>query len=321
MQRFVTAALAGLVLAVGARADGPYAPLPKAVSSFGAAVADGFVYVYGGHCGKTHAYSTDDMLGTFHRLNLADPAKWEELPGGPAAQGLALVAHGGKVYRLGGMQARNKPGEPADTNSLASAARFDPKMKTWENLPDLPEPRSSHDAAVVGDRIFVAGGWQMTGKDGTPKWLDTMAVLDLSKSPLTWESVPQPFKRRALAAVGFDGRLFVVAGMGPDGAETVVNVFDPVKKAWTVGPTLSGGSTAGFNPAACVCEGKLYVSPADGRLLRLSAKGDAWEEVGQLKQPRVVHRLVPIGPGKMLALGGASKTGNVALSEEVVPMK
>ena len=30
-----------------------------------------------------------------------------------------LAAHGGKVYRVGGMQPRNEPGEPADNLSLA----------------------------------------------------------------------------------------------------------------------------------------------------------------------------------------------------------
>ena len=31
--------------------------MPKGVSSFGAVVCDGSLYVYGGHMGKTHTYS------------------------------------------------------------------------------------------------------------------------------------------------------------------------------------------------------------------------------------------------------------------------
>ncbi len=69
--------------------EAPFPPLPVAVSSFGAAVADGWLYVYGGHSGKTHEYSTEDVAGTFYRLNLADPRAWEALPGGPKLQGLA----------------------------------------------------------------------------------------------------------------------------------------------------------------------------------------------------------------------------------------
>ena len=105
-----------------------YPPLPEAFSSFGAAVSGDHVYVYGGHTGKTHTYSTDAVTGKFRRLNLADARKgWEELPAGPAIQGLALVAHGGKVYRIGGMQPRNAPGEPADSVSVPTCAVFDPQ--------------------------------------------------------------------------------------------------------------------------------------------------------------------------------------------------
>src|SRR5688500_5501399 len=112
------AILAACLMTAPAAAAGPtpteprgYPPVPRAVSSFGAAVSDGWLYVYGGHCARTHQYSTEAVVGTFHRLKLSNPKAWEELPGGPPLQGLALVAHGGKIYRVGGMQPRNKPGE------------------------------------------------------------------------------------------------------------------------------------------------------------------------------------------------------------------
>ena len=84
--------LAVILTAIPVRAEAPkeFSPLPVAVSSFGAAVAGDYVYEYGGHCGATHAYSTADVVGTFRRLKLSDPTKWEDLPGGPSLQGLAL---------------------------------------------------------------------------------------------------------------------------------------------------------------------------------------------------------------------------------------
>ena len=42
--------------------------LPEATSSFGAAALDGWLYVYGGHVVRTHAYSTDSMSGRFSRI-------------------------------------------------------------------------------------------------------------------------------------------------------------------------------------------------------------------------------------------------------------
>jgi hypothetical protein len=104
------------VAAAGEPASRPppsFPPLPQAVSSFGAAVSDGWLYVYGGHCAKTHNYSTEAVLGTFYRVSLSSPGAWQKLPDGPPVQGLALVAHGDKIYRIGGMQPRNKPGDKA----------------------------------------------------------------------------------------------------------------------------------------------------------------------------------------------------------------
>ena len=75
------------------------------------------------------------------------------------------------------MQPRNKPGEPAENYSVAECARFDPKAGRWEALPPLPQPRSSHDVAVIGNQLMVIGGWNMQGLDGN-EWLDTIDVLD-----------------------------------------------------------------------------------------------------------------------------------------------
>ncbi|MBI1831475.1 MAG: hypothetical protein HYR84_08500 [Planctomycetes bacterium] len=294
-----------------------YPPMPEAFSSFGAAVCDGYVYVYGGHIGKTHTYSTAAVTGKFRRLNLADPKAWEELASGVGIQGLALVAHQGKLYRIGGMQPRNKPDDDADSISIASAEMFDPKLGKWATLPDLPAGRSSHDATVVGDRIVIVGGWQLHGQGKKSVWHDTTLVMDLSKHPLKWESIPQPFKRRALNVAALDGKVYVVGGMGPDGMHKAVDILDLKSRQWSQGPALPGPARNGFTPAVCANAGKLYASPADGKLYRLSAKHDAWDNFGVLEKQRLVHRIVPAGAHSLLVLGGASQAGNVAHVEAI----
>jgi N-acetylneuraminic acid mutarotase len=311
-----------LVIATPASAaEREFAPLPRPVTSFGAAVSDGFVYVYGGHSGKAHTYSTETTLGQLVRLNLGKPAKWEELPGGPILQGLALVAHDGLIYRIGGMQPKNKANEEGDTYSVASFARYDPKGQRWEELTSLPEGRSSHDAVVIGDKIFVAGGWAMQGGKKDPIWHSNALMLDLKRQPMKWESFEQPFKRRALTLAAHDDKVFVIAGLDPDGnMERTVNVYDPDKKTWSKSVDIPKGSMNGFTPAACDCDGRLYLSPYDGNVYGFDDKGAAWETVGALKLPRLVHRLVPIGKNQMLAIGGSAK-GPVANVELVVPTK
>lgn len=100
--------------------------LPQATSSFGAVVSDGWLYVYGGHVSPTHSYSTESVSGQFARWRLSGGTTWEHLPSGPGLQGMNLAAYKGKIYRIGGMAPRNKPGEPEATYSVADCARFDP---------------------------------------------------------------------------------------------------------------------------------------------------------------------------------------------------
>lgn len=293
-------------------------PLPQAKSSLGADVCAGWVYVYGGHTGKTHTYSTEDVTGRFHRLKLDGGAEWEQLPGGPAIQGLALVAHQGKLYRIGGMEPRNRPGEKSDNYSLAACARFDPATKKWEAIADLPEPRSSHDAVVVGDKIYVVGGWCINGAGGQNKWHDTVLVLDLSKQTLKWEALAQPFKRRALTAAASQGKIYVVGGLASErGERGGISIYDTKTGKWAEGPALPGENRfGGFAPASCALAGRVYLSPSDGKIYRLTEKGDGWEVMDvALKQARTVHRMVPVGTSRLVIVGGASRGGNLQATE------
>ena len=56
--------------------------LPEAVSSFGAAERDGFLYVFGGHVGRAHAHSRENLSHAFRRRSLDGRGTWESLPGG-----------------------------------------------------------------------------------------------------------------------------------------------------------------------------------------------------------------------------------------------
>ncbi len=211
--------------------------LPQGITSFGAAIAGDYVYVYGGHFGDAHHYSDAGQSGEFLRASLtSEQPQWETLPGGPKLTGLALVEHNGKLYRVGGFMAKNKEDEDQSLWSQESFACFDPATGTWTELPPMPTGRSSHDAAVLDGKLYVVGGWNMQGAENTT-WHKTALVCDLNQSELKWEELPAPeFERRAVSLAAFNGCVYVIGGMTPANSITMdVSVYDRPKVS---GPQL-----------------------------------------------------------------------------------
>lgn len=297
-------------LVFDAAAASVFATMPEAASSFGAVESDGWLYVYGGHIAATHSYSTESVSDRFSRLNLAS-RQWEDLPPGPGLQGMNLTAHNGRIYRIGGMAPRNKPGEPADNHSTSECARYDPATKKWEALPPLPQARSSHDVVVIGNQMIVTGGWTLAGS--RQEWADTLVTMNLSEQELEWKSAAQPFRRRALIAAVLQEKLYVIGGINDkDQIEPKVSIYDPKAGTWSEGPALPEGVMA-FAPAATIHDGSLYVSVFDGTLFRLD--GSRWEKAGKATG-RVAHRLVSYKDG-ILVIGGAARRKNFDLIEPV----
>jgi N-acetylneuraminic acid mutarotase len=292
--------------------------LPQALTSFGAAVTSEAIFVYGGHLGDAHDYSQDAQSDQLLRLDRRDPLQWEIVSRGPRLQGLALVAHKDKLYRLGGFTARNAPGEEHDLWSQDTVSCFDPSTGQWQPLTSLPEPRSSLDAAVVGDRVYVVGGWTLRGKE--QQWLATAWSLDLNQPNAKWEAVPQPFERRAVAAASHQGQLFVIGGMQHTGGPTTrVDRFDPATGEWHRCPDLVGSPATGFGCSAYSLDGKLLVTTPEGDLQQLADDGASWKVLQPLSTQRLFHRLVPLRSDTLLMIGGVNmKEGKYGHLESIV---
>ena len=288
--------------------------LPEPTSSFGAVSQNGWLYVYGGHISPTHNYSTDSVSGKFSRLNL-ETRQWQSLPAGPALQGMNLAAHEGKIYRVGGMAPRNAPGTKQDIHSISDVAVFDPLSSTWRSLAPLPEPRSSHDVAIIGNHLFVTGGWLLKGAEPTT-WTDTTLTLDLSRADAKWQSVAQPFARRAFITAVHNNRMYVLGGITKAGSvSSDVDIYDPQTNTWSKGTPLPGQATTNFAPAAATLDNQLYVSLADGSLIRWNEALSRWVDVAKTS-PRLAHRMVA-DSSRLLIIGGAEKGKNLDLVEAV----
>ena len=282
--------------------------IPHSTTSFGGAVAGDTLYVYGGNYGSAHQYSNEEQSGDLWALDLKNPAKWEQLAGGPKLQGLAMVEHKGKLYRVGGFTALNKMGDDQNLQSQTDFASYDPQTKQWTQLPALPEGRSSHDAAMLGDMLYVVGGWNLQGESRGSKWHETALACNLAADKLEWKPVAAPpFRRRAVAVATFENKLYCLGGMQETGGTTTaVAIYDAAADKWTEGPSLLGGSMDGFGASAFACDGSLYVTTMSGSIQRLA--GDKWEFLGQLAHPRFFHRMLPWQDEKLVVVGGASMT-------------
>ena len=302
-------------------AESTYPPVPAAIASFGGAVAGDALYVFGGHVGKTHSHSMDHLSHRFLRLELGGDGGWQDLPIEYGLQGVELISDGEGVIRIGGLSARNRGGEPEDLHSLASVSRFDPALGRWHPLPPLPAGRSSHGAAFLDGKLYVVGGWRLAGKDVPGEWQDTAYVLDLEAEAFSWRELPRPpFVRRALAVAAVNGRVYAIGGITEeDGISSRVDVFDVVENAWKEGPDLPIiEGLKGFGTAAFGMAGELYVSPADGKLYRLSRNGDRWEDSGPRMEPkRFFHRLLPRGGDRLLVVAGAGMEGHLSSIEDL----
>ncbi len=301
--------------------------LPRGITSFGAAVIGDWMYVYGGHFGRAHHYSNTSQSNQLSRLNLRKPGDWEIIAQGPRLQGLAMVAHGGKLYRAGGFTAHNDEGDEHDLRSIADFVRFVPETGKWESLAELPEPRSSHDAVVIQDRLYVVGGWRLGGEK--PVWHETAWMADLSKDEIAWTRLPDPpFLRRALALGHLDGKLYVIGGMQKKGGPTTrVDVFDPASGKWAEGPSMfdtladadRGKGMEGFGASAYTLGGRLIVSTYNGNVQVLEPGRGEWKIAGRLKDDRFFHRMLPY-ESRLLLVGGASMRSGKRLHFEAVEL-
>ncbi len=281
---------------------------PATVTSFGAAVSDGFLYVYGGNMGAAHGYSVEGQNNIFRRVKLHSGSEWESLGEVPRRQGLALVAHNSKVYRIGGFEARNAAGEDEILVSTPDFEVFDPTTSTWTALEPLPEPRSSFDAVVAGDILYVVGGWALSEGDDDSRWHETAWQMDLSQDKAVWKPLPAPpATRRAHALAELNGKIYMIGGMDEDGDPTTsAFVYDTTAGQWSEAPELPGEPMDGFGSSAFNTGGRIIVSTFSGQVLQLSEDGTAWEQLPKLETGRFFHRLVAIDQTRFAILGGTS---------------
>lgn len=305
--------------------DADLADLPLGLTSFGATILDDKIYVIGGKEGKAHSYAKSYQNRSVFSLNInSESPEWTTVGECLGLQGLAIVGYNGKLYRIGGLEARNAEGEEHDLHSVADFVEFNPDTKEWRELPKLPAGRSSFDACLVGSTIYVVGGWTMSGKEEST-WCTDALSFDLNDPEAKWESFETPFKVRALAVRACNDKLYALGGIVEKGGPTAkMHIFDLKKKEWSEGPDIPAeGSMKAFGCSSAVVDNNLLVSTYDGGIYKLNADGKSWARIHELETSgRFFHQMLPIKEAQFVLVGGAHmEVGKIQETEvfEVLP--
>jgi hypothetical protein len=132
----------------------------------------------------------------------------------------------GKIVIVAGLLRDDTPSAQVDF--------YDPVTDRWSPGPRLPVPVHHTAAGVLGDRLYVVGGY--TGTAG--RWRPVADVLSLGPGETQWRPEPPlAGPRGALAVSSLDHALVAVGGVG-SGREIRTEVLQLGATAWERGPDL-----------------------------------------------------------------------------------
>ncbi|RPH98342.1 MAG: hypothetical protein EHM68_04825 [Lysobacterales bacterium] len=207
------------------------ADLDVAASESASAGLDGTVYTAGGY-------------GHLQRLQRYDPAAdgYQDLPALPGERHHPMMASDGQhIYVAGGYVGR------FSTVTGDNFWRYDSLSDEWEILADLPGARAAGAAVFLHGRVWILGGVGV-GLD--------MQSYDVQTGE--WELFPGAIGVPAdhMQAVAFENEIWWLGGRD-DQTSKEVRIWNPVTRAWRVGPSLQF-ARAGF--AARVVQGQIMVT-------------------------------------------------------------
>jgi hypothetical protein len=296
-------------------------------SSAGFAQSGSQLYWAAGHLGQFHYYGRCHFSREFHCLDLST-GQWTRLADFPVpAQGFRMVAYEDGVFAFGGFVYEGDGEWPVRSTDVIR--RYDISTNKWENVGTLKNPRSSNVAGMVGDLVYLIGGWNGFSKphpDEAKPWIskqdtfhDTIEVFNL-RSRSSTELLPLGISpRRAFAAVTKGPDITVACGLGPNGftdLKTEVLTFSTETRTWTklfdtpLGLFSPGLARPGHAPLII---GGLFVAPDHSHYEEFDTiatldphSGGGWKVLAKLVSTRTFAETALWKDRLLLVLGGHS---------------
>lgn len=192
-----------------------------------AASIGGKVYVIGGiEVNRApHLPNPGDM--TLDIVHEYDPASdtWADRRKMPTTRArMTAVTFDGMIFVFGGAQRRG--GKVLDAVEV-----FNPEAGergAWKKLAKLPQALSAASAAVVGDKIYVIGGWD---KGAQNEAYGTVFEYDPEENTFD-QKRDMPTPRGGLGAATFQGKIYAIGGWNFEEVLRTVEVYDPATDTW-----------------------------------------------------------------------------------------
>ncbi|MGZ4295939.1 MAG: Kelch repeat-containing protein [Solirubrobacteraceae bacterium] len=280
-------------------APGRWAALPESPTSRGevsAARIGDVVYVVGGF---DAAGRTSDVV---QRVDLRTQ-RWSEVAAMPQALNhMSAVSYGGKLYVVGGYSSAGD----SSTGAVRGFWRYDPATGRWSSMPDAPVARAAAGAAVLGHRLYVAGG-----RNDITSALSSLAIFDFESGRWTLgPSLAHP--REHLAAVAAEGAIWALGGRALGlGSFTYVERYAPGSSAWqpvTPLPVARSGFQAVDAGGSIVVVGGEDGTQTVGEVDRLDLRTGRWSRLADLPVAR--HGLGVVADGPLVfAIDGGPQAG------------
>jgi DNA-binding CsgD family transcriptional regulator len=222
------------------------APLPAPRANLSAAALDERIYVAGGSGEATAPDNASTVQALFW---VYDPEvnQWAELEALPnPLAGAQLVSDGTALYLLGGWDGQQMRDE---VWRYAPERANDDEAGTWALLTRLATPQAFFGATVVGEEIYVIGGY-----DGKEE-LATASAYSIKTG--AWRTLPPLAVARGGLSVVYDGLAVYALGGGWTRPLDTHERFDPATGVWSNFPSPFAGEWRHF--AAIAYDDRLVI--------------------------------------------------------------
>ncbi|WP_228713649.1 Kelch repeat-containing protein [Arundinibacter roseus] len=228
---------------------------PLEMSHFQAITFRDEVYVVGAFTGS---YPHETPIPVMYIYN-PERDEWREGPAIPKDRlrgASGAFVYNDKIYIICGIQDGHWDGH------VAWFDEYDPKTNTWRTLPDAPRPRDHVSVAMVGSKLYVAGGRLSTAriKQVLNLTIPEVDVYDFkTNSWTTLEAANNlPTLRAGNMAVAYGQKVLIIGGESDKQvpAHSEVEGFNTKTGTWEKLPSLFQGR---HGTGAVVVNGKVYV--------------------------------------------------------------